>query len=257
MLLAFDLDNTVVTVDHRLPEPIAEAIATARAAGHFVTVLTGRPEFSARPFVDKLGVAPGPFSVNHGAKVFGCDGAVVKERRLGREEVRTILSPSYAPAGVPFSCIIDDTLYVDDPRDPRWQWAHTQNRQVLRFDLERAEFADKIVFGSNGESKRLERRLRDDLPVETYLWGDGYLEITARDADKGAALALIAQLLSVPRAETIAFGDGLNDLTMLRWAGYAVSVGPYAVDAVCAAADEHVDAPEELGVARWLAENLG
>lgn len=256
MLLAFDLDNTVVTLDHRLPEPIAEAIAAARDAGHLVTVLTGRPEFSARPFVERLGVAPGPFSVNHGAKVFGCDGAVVKERRLAREEVLAILSPAYAPRGVPFSCIVDDVLYVDDPNDPRWQWAHTQNRRVLRFDADAAGDTDKIVFGSNGESHAMERKLRAALEVDTYLWGDGYLEITARDADKGAALALIARLLGIPREETVAFGDGLNDLTMLRWAGHGVSVGPYASEAIVAAAQEHIDAPEELGVARWLERNL-
>ena len=36
MLLAFDLDNTVVTGDHRLPGEIVRAIDAVRSAGHQV-----------------------------------------------------------------------------------------------------------------------------------------------------------------------------------------------------------------------------
>lgn len=256
MLLAFDLDNTLVTVDHELPANVTTAVDAARRAGHLVTVLTGRAEFAARPFVSALGVEPGPFSVNHGATVFGADGVKARERRLAAEHVRSILSADFAPRGVPFSCVVDDALYVDDPEDPRWTWAHTQNRRVLPFDPRAAESAHKIVFGANGESAALERRLRRELPVDTYLWGDGNLEVTARHADKGTALQLIAEMLGVPRAETVAFGDGLNDLTMLEWAGHGVSVGPYAPPAVRERAQDHVDGPESGGVVAWLQRHL-
>lgn len=257
MLLAFDLDNTVVTQDHRLPDEIGRAIGAARDAGHLVTVLTGRPHASALPFVERLGVAPGPFAVNHGALVFGPDGGVLKRRRLLGDHVRRILSPPLLPDGMPFACIVDDALHVDDPDDPRWGWAHTANRTVLRYDARVALEADKIVFGSNGDSAAIEARLRAEFALTTYLWNDGYLEITADDADKGAALALIASTLGVPREETIAFGDGANDVTMLAWAGRGVSVGPHATPEVRAVADEHIAAPEELGVAAWLDARFG
>jgi Cof subfamily protein (haloacid dehalogenase superfamily) len=257
MLLAFDLDNTVVTRDHRLPDEIVAATEAARAAGHLVTVLTGRPHASALGFVERLGVAPGPYSVNHGALVFGPDGAVIKRRRMSGDHVRTILSPPHLPDGVPFACIVDDALYVNDPEDTRWEWAHTANRRVERFEHARIREADKVVFSSNGESERILAGLAGRVPLTHYLWGDGYLELTAEDADKGAALALIARTLGVPREETVAFGDGTNDVTMLAWAGRGVAVGPDAVPEVLAVADEHVDAPEELGVVGWLDRLLG
>lgn len=257
MLLAFDLDNTVVTQDHRLPDEIGRAIGAARDTGHLVTVLTGRPHASARPFVERLGVAPGPYAVNHGALVFGPDGGVLKRRRLLGDHVRRILSPPLLPAGMPFACIVDDALHVDDPDDPRWAWAHTANRTVTRYDARVALEADKIVFGSNGDSAQIQARLTAEFELTTYLWNDGYLEITAADADKGAALALIAATLGVPREETIAFGDGANDVTMLAWAGLGVSVGPHATAEVRAVADEHIAAPEELGVAAWLDARFG
>ena len=257
MLLAFDLDNTVVTRAHDIPDPIVEAIETARSAGHLVTILTGRPHAAAVRFVDQLGVAPGPYSVNHGALVFGADGDVIKRRRMSGDHVRTILASRHVTEGVPFACIVDDALFVDDPDDIRWHWAHTSNRRVERFEHDRIVEADKIVFGSNGASAEILASLEGVVPLTPYLWGDGYLELTAEDADKGAALALIADVLGVERRDTIAFGDGTNDVSMLRWAGHAVAVGPDAAPEVLDAADEHIDAPEELGVARWLDRLLG
>lgn len=257
MLLAFDLDNTVVTREHTIPDPIVGAIDAARTAGHLVTVLTGRPHAAAVRFVDQLGVAPGPFSVNHGALVFGPDGSVIKRRRMSGDHVRTILSPPHLPAGVPYACIVDDALFVDDPDDIRWHWAHTSNRHVARFEHARVVEADKIVFGSNGESERILASLQGIVPLTSYLWGDGYLELTAEDADKGAALALIADRLGVRREETVAFGDGTNDVSMLQWAGHGVAVGPDAAAEVIAASDERIDAPEEHGVAAWLERLLG
>jgi len=256
MLLAFDLDNTVVTRDHNLPTEIRDSIFAAREAGHLVTVLTGRPPSSAQRFLEQLEVIPGPYSVNHGALVFGREGEVIKRRRLSTEHVRSILSPPLLPTSVPFACIVDDALFVDDPTDERWSWAHTSNRRVELFDLDRIGEADKIVFGGNGASHPLAGRFLEHHSLTVYLWGDGYLEITAEDTDKGSALALIAETLGVAQADTVAFGDGTNDLTMLKWAGHSVSVGPEASEEVRAAAREHIDAPEELGVARWLERNL-
>jgi len=257
MLLAFDLDNTVVTSDHRLPDEIVQATDAARRAGHLVTVLTGRPRSSALDFVLRLGVTPGPYAVNHGVLVFGPGGEVLRHRRMRGEDVHAILSPPLLPDGLPFSCIVDDDLFVDDPSDLRWSWAHTANRRVVRYAPELVREADKIVFGSNGESAAIQARLQEMFSLTTYLWGDGYLEITAEDADKGAALQLIAAALGVPREETVAFGDGANDVSMLAWAGHGVAVGPHATPEILALADEHIAAPEELGVARWLDGLLG
>ena len=86
MLLAFDLDNTVVTRSDEIPPRILAAVEAAKAAGHAVAVLTGRPNASALPFVEQLGVT-GPYAVNHGAVVFGADGEIFKpfaDRSCGR-----------------------------------------------------------------------------------------------------------------------------------------------------------------------------
>ena len=82
------------------------------------------------------------------------------------------------------------------------------------------------------------------------------MEITGANGHKGAALALIAERLGVPQRDTVAFGDGVNDVTMMQWAGHGVAVGPFVHPDVLAAADEHIPSPEEDGVAEWLGANV-
>lgn len=255
-LLAFDLDRTLLTDDYRLPLAIENAIGEARRCGHLVTVLTGRPRAAALPYLEQLEIE-GPYSVNHGAMVYGNSGEIVRRMRLEAPLVADLLAPYLGVADLDFSCMVDDVLYVRDPEDDRWAWAHTRNRMVQRFDPATVLDADKVVFAADPRTVEIEKEIQARLPdLVTYLWGDGYLEITGADADKGGALRLIAQMLQVPREATVAFGDGLNDVTMVGWAGHGVAVGSYAHPEVVAGATEQIASPEDGGVASWIESNL-
>lgn len=259
MLFAFDLDKTLITNNFALPADTRAAIEEVRDAGHLVTILTGRPHAAARPFLDQLSVR-GCYSVNHGALVYGLDGSVMRQRRIPAATVRELLATYEHAPEVSYACIIDDVLYVRDPDHDRWSWAHAESRTVAALELSESRDTDKIVFlaagSANGERAALERDIRTRVPdAITYLWEDGFLEVTSPESDKGRALELIATTLGVPRGDTIAFGDGLNDVTMLAWAGHSVAVGPHVHADAMAQADEHVPSPEEGGVAAWLREH--
>ena len=51
-----------------------------------------------------------------------------------------------------------------------------------------------------------------------------FLEITAIGCDKGTAILELAERLRIDRSETMACGDGFNDITMLRAAGIGVAM---------------------------------
>ena len=256
MLLAFDLDRTVVTDDGVLPEGIVDAIDGARRAGHLVTVLTGRARVTAQPFIEQLGVV-GPFSVNHGAVVMRDASTLMRHVTLPPRDVLALVTPYLEHKLVEFSCMVADQLYVKDPSDPRWHWVHAQNRVITRFTADFGFDADKVLFAGADTTPVVQARVAKELPhLEHYLWGDGFLEVIAAGADKGTALALIAEHLGVAREQVVAFGDGLNDVSMLRWAGRSVAVGPHVHPETRAVAQEHIPSPEEGGVAAWLSANL-
>ena len=81
------------------------------------------------------------------------------------------------------------------------------------------------------------------------------LEINARDATKGNALLWLADYLSVPVASTMAFGDGENDIPMLKAAGIGIAMGN-ASDEVKAAADDITLTNDQFGVAAFIRDRV-
>ncbi len=81
------------------------------------------------------------------------------------------------------------------------------------------------------------------------------VEVAAADASKGAALSWLAAHLGIDPGETVAFGDNLNDVSMLEAAGRGVAMGNASAEAL-AAADEVTASCDEAGVARWIERAL-
>ena len=74
------------------------------------------------------------------------------------------------------------------------------------------------------------------------------LEINAKGADKGSALVRLASCLGIEPGETMAFGDGENDSSMIRMAGIGVAM-ENGEDSVKAAADYVTTTNNKAGVA--------
>ena len=82
-------------------------------------------------------------------------------------------------------------------------------------------------------------------------FGMAELTLFAASASKGNALATLARSLGIPLAETMAIGDGLNDISMLRMAGLGVAMG-HAPRRVRANADVVTASNAEDGMAQAL-----
>ena len=75
------------------------------------------------------------------------------------------------------------------------------------------------------------------------------IEINAGDADKGAAVLALAELLGLGREQVLAIGDNGNDVTMLEAAGCSAAVADGAPEAL-AAAQYRTAAHDQNGVAQ-------
>ncbi|PVG82556.1 haloacid dehalogenase [Nocardioides gansuensis] len=82
-----------------------------------------------------------------------------------------------------------------------------------------------------------------------------WLDLSPVGVSKASGLQRVASELGVDRADTLAIGDGRNDIEMLRWAGRGVAMGQ-AVEEVRAAADAVTVPVHEDGAAvelsRWF-----
>ena len=82
-------------------------------------------------------------------------------------------------------------------------------------------------------------------------WHPAFTDITADGADKGKGLAAMARHFGLDISETMAFGDGGNDISIIRRAGTGVAMGN-AGDNVKAAADYVTTSVDDDGVMNAL-----
>ena len=62
--------------------------------------------------------------------------------------------------------------------------------------------------------------------------------VEAEGEGKHVGLAWVAQQLGVAQGDVMALGDGANDVSMLRWAGWSATPANFSSERVRAAADE-------------------
>lgn len=82
-------------------------------------------------------------------------------------------------------------------------------------------------------------------------WHPAFTDITHRDADKGKAMVAMCQHEGFDVADTMAFGDGGNDIPIIQKAGIGVAMGN-AVDMVKAVADHVTSSVDDEGVSNAL-----
>ena len=88
--------------------------------------------------------------------------------------------------------------------------------------------------------------------VQQGSWNDSwYLELLPPGCDKGSALRMVNRYLGIPRAGSLCFGDGANDLDMFRAAGTRVAVRG-SCPALVQLADSLCGPPSESGIAQEL-----
>lgn len=82
-------------------------------------------------------------------------------------------------------------------------------------------------------------------------WHPAFTDITSSDADKSNGLARMAEFLGLDISETMAFGDGGNDISIIRKAGVGIAMGN-AGDNVKAAADYITTSVDDDGIRNAL-----
>jgi hypothetical protein len=258
-LLLFDLDGTLLAPDRTLRSDALAVLRTLMSRGVRVGVATGRSRTSARPFVEVL--APdGPLVHFNGALLWDPGAArVVFRHTLPRPDALCALQLA-ADLGLHANLYIDEAIHVahrgaeSRASELKDGVGHVETGPLATFLDGLAREAQKILL--IGEPARLpvfEERLRAATATTCTIVNSEptYLEILPPGVTKGAALGPIHDHFGIAPADVVAFGDGLNDLELVRDAGLGVAMGN-AHPAVKAAARAVIGPHDEDAIARFL-----
>lgn len=240
-LIFFDIDGTLTIPGALAPsESVQEAVREARARGHGAFLCTGRNYGMMEPLMaygfDGAIASAGGYVV--------CGGQVLYDHPMSHE-LRDKTVNTLETAG--FRWVLESKtgaygseetfrmmLSSESADSEAARWKRAAEMSELGFCLiDKYDNAPiyKIMF--IGESRdglaKIERELGEDFYVclqdafgeNRFIHG----ELINRAFDKGTGVKRICSHLHIPLADTIAFGDSMNDAAMLERAGVAVAMG--------------------------------
>jgi Cof subfamily protein (haloacid dehalogenase superfamily) len=256
-MIVTDLDDTLFHNDKTVSERSREVLQRLREQGIKTAFATGR-SINVKRLVP-LELFDG-YVVNNGAV-----GYVVLHPDNSDAEKHDIIYSSLMPYE-----IIRPLLTACDKRGLQVV-LQTGDADYANFDIskvwssiKRFEIVDFSQIDSNGEkiyivnctpedAEFIKQKLHEDLYLTVsrdLLW-----QVMHKNATKSKAVAKLAELWGIEPEAIVAFGDDLNDLDMLAYAGIGVAMSN-ALPEVKAVADAICLSNEEDGVARWLIENI-
>jgi Cof subfamily protein (haloacid dehalogenase superfamily) len=271
-----DVDGTFADRGHVPPGHVA-AVRAARAAGNLVFLCTGRPKSMLPPAILEAGFDGLVCSAGGYVEV---RDDVVADRRIPPELAQRVIAvldehdvayileaprTLYGRPGVDerLRALLSDHLTggaQDAPSDLASD-EHDAPVDILAMlemteDLSDASFSKVTYFDSPVAGSVLADAIGDGigvLPSSIPGMGVSAGELYLAGIHKALGIELVTSHLGLDRADTVAFGDGANDLEMVSYAGVGVAIEGSSPE-LLAAADRTARGPRHEGLAVAFAE---
>lgn len=250
--LFFDIDGTLVSFrTHAIPESTVEALTKAKAAGVKIFIATGRPI----AIIDNLGAIEhliDGYVTTNGAFCF-VGKEVISCNAIPLEDVRSMARMAEE---FDFACVYvgERHIVLQRPNELLFKIFYEYlNVQALPENppLDTI-YQERIIQMTPIVNEELEQKVMAQLPgCIAGRWHPAFMDVTADGADKGKGIERMAAHFGIRVEETMAFGDGGNDLAMIRRAGIGVAMGN-AMDHVKAEANYVTTSVDDDGIKNAL-----
>lgn len=268
--IALDLDRTTLNAQGKLSTVTKEVLEYAIAQGVHMVVASGRA-FDTLP-KDILEIRGIEYAVtSNGAAVYRMqDATCLKRYHLNGDNVRNIIK-ALKNEILTFEAFVDGKAYaardfIENPlKYGTSQGAveyvrSTRNlvEDIEQFILNHADQMESmdVVLPDYLQKERLWKTIADVAP-DVYITSSvrQLIEISDKNAGKHSGLQYVTKLLGIEAKAVAAFGDGDNDIDMLRYAGIGCAV-LNASDNCKASADRIIGHHNEDAVAKAILELL-
>jgi len=251
----FDVDGTLLSQKQgKVPISTQRALRRVRKKGIKIFIATGRHMIE----LSKLPVMEIPFNgylTLNGNLILDENKKAYAGTPISADEVE-ILSGIFRAKKIPFVMISADKRfinYVDDVVVETQASTHGTIPDIGNVsDYDGEKIYQCIAFVQDRERKVLDEIL-DECSITS--WNPTGIDIVARGSGKAAGIAQFIEEQGLDRSEIMAFGDGENDIEMLKFAGVGVAMGN-ASDEVKAAADYVTESVDDNGIENAL-KHLG
>lgn len=230
-MLVLDMDDTLLTDDHRISDKNKEALRKAQELGVYVVLASGRPTPAMVNYAVELNLAhyDSYILAYNGAVIMRMkDNSILFEQSLTRDEIHRLYDFSAAHK-VHIITYINGKI-ISETSSPYIDI----EKQITGMPFEKvANFKDAvttsaikcILLEDPSYLKQVEALLKAEMPDKSVATSKPYfLEVTHEGIDKAESLKRLAAKLDIKQEEIIAVGNAGNDLSMVEYAGLGVWV---------------------------------
>lgn len=227
-LLVFDLDGTLLEKDGTLSLETLQMLKKLEEKSVKSTVATGRSLKSASRFIERL-VSKVPVILFNGARIFD----PVTGRYLYSETLQDSLAQRVGHlcqrSDVSIFFFIDEDVYVLNLTSHAARYVYRDGLSyhlVENIDFLNHKRVTKIVLtGPSFELTDIENvlKLQHRIHASITRSEEDLLEILPFGVNKAEALRRLCKFLNIDLKEVVAFGNGENDLEMIKIAGTGVT----------------------------------
>lgn len=224
-MLVLDIDGTLLEPDHEITARVRSALLRAHAADCRIVLATGRASFEVVEFFRMIGLPDGIAVCSNGAVIASMPSGKVlfKETFDARPVLATLLE--HVPSAR-IAVEVAGVGYAVTAAFPDGEMLGPQTVEDLQAVL--AEPVIRVVVRDPEQTSEDFHALTARLAIRGASFAVGYrawLDLGPLGVSKASGLRKIASMLGVSPAQTLAIGDGHNDLEMIQWAGRGVAMG--------------------------------
>ncbi len=248
--LFFDIDGTLVSfTTHQIPQSTLDAVHEVRKKGIKVFIATGRP----LPFINNIaGLEYDGIMSANGASIILNDGTVIRHQTVDRADIQRIVAYQNENP-IPVAYATNEEAFVThyngnfqevfdllDLKTPRT--IHPE--EALQKDI-----IQVIAFFQEAEEPYIMQNVLQHCDAQR--WHPYFADCIYKGTNKATGIDDVARYLGIDISETMAFGDGGNDKSMLSHAGIGIAMGN-ASDDVKQCAKMVTDSVDNDGIAKIL-----
>lgn len=234
-LYFFDIDGTLIECNkgiYSIPDKTRETLDQLKQQGDDVFLATGR----CKCFVLD-GVMDYPFS-----GFVTCNGAYVEYK--GKTVYKSVISSEAIKAthkicqdrNLAYYFEGNDYIYVLNKTNPKHiefkdNWGMKDETIIDDFDIDEIEtYIGMIVVNSKDDIEPFVRALSPYFDIQRHQ-NDFSFDLTLKGESKAKGIKKLVEAVHKDMQDTVAFGDGRNDIEMLSEVGLGIAMGNAAIEA--------------------------
>lgn len=250
-IIFFDIDGTLIDVNKKaISDKTVETLLRLKERGVKICIATGRAPGSVPKFD---GVDFDAFLTFNGSYCFNSSD-VILSTPIPKADVEKMIENA-TRINRPVSIAGKDRVVANGTdKDLSDYFGFAKQETPVSDDFDEVLKGEIYQMMMGGRKDEYDDILKDVENARITAWWDRAVDIIPANGGKGKGIEAILEYYGIDRSESMAFGDGGNDIGMLQTVGTGVAMGN-ALDNVKAIADEICGTSADDGIYHYCLEN--